>query len=145
MQNKTADDVTDTVASNNMNSVTSNGVYNALNSSLSWLLCSEWTKKINLYSAITPAQMASMVASSPTWTLTYGKDYLQMVNVTWDDYNIHNAPAGAGGIFIPSYGSNGGTLILVDYPANRFYFNVWIDSNRWGGWHYVDLHEIVFN
>ena len=139
------DDVTDTVASNNMNSVTSNGVYNALNSSLSWLLCSEWTKKINFYSGISPAQMASMTSNSPTWTLTYGKDYLQMVNVTWEDHQYHSAPAGAGGIFIPSYNSNGGTLILVDYPSTRFLFNVWIDSNRWSGWHYVDLAAIVFS
>ena len=128
-----------------MNSVTSNGVYNALNSSLSWLLCSEWTKKIYLNSFITPAQMAGMTSGSPNWPLAYGKDYLQMVGVTWDDYNIHNAPAGSGGIFIPSYNSNGGTVILIDYPANRFYFNVWIDSNRWGGWHYVDLTSIVFS
>jgi len=134
----------DTVARGNTHSVTSNGVYNALNSSLSWLLCSEWTKKIQLCSYITPAQMAGMVASSPTWTLSYGKNYLQMVVVTWDDYNIHNAPAGSGGIFIPSYSSNGGTLILINYRANRFYFNVWIDSERWSGWHYVDLTSIVF-
>lgn len=77
-----------------MNSVTSNGVYNALNNSSSWRLCSEWTKAIYLFSEITPAQMASMVANNPTWTLVYGKDYLQMVNVTWDDYQYHNAPAG---------------------------------------------------
>lgn len=141
----TNDDVTDTVASNNMNSVTSNGVYKALSSSLTWLLCSEWTRKLQLHSNITPAQMAGMVAESRTWPLTYTKDYLQMVNVTWEDCEHHTAPAGAGGIFIPSYSSNGGTLILVDYPSTRFLFNVWIDSNRWSGWHYVDLVNIVFN
>lgn len=141
----TDDDATDTVASDNYHLISSSGVYNALNSSLTWLLCSEWTRKIQLISVITPAQMAGMIAGSTTWPLTYTKDYLQMVNVTWEDYGSHTAPAGAGGIFIPSYGSNGGTLILVDYPSTRFLFNVWIDSNRWSGWHYIDLANIIFN
>lgn len=139
------DDVTNQVTSGDAHSVTSGGVYNALNSSLSWLLCSKWTEQIKFHSIITPAQMAGMVDGSPTWTLTYGKECVQMVNISWDDYQYHNAPAGAGGIFIPSYSSNGGTLILVDYLSTRFLFNVWIDSNRWSGWHYVDLASVVFS
>ena len=138
-------DVATSVESGNSNPISSNGVYNALSSGLSWLLTSEWTNKIHLYSVITPADVADMYNGSTNFHLTYTKDYLQMVNVSWDDYQSHTSPAGAGGIFIPSYGSNGGTLILIDYPANRSYFNVWIESNRWSGWHYVDLNSIVFS
>ena len=95
-------------------------------------------------SYITPAQAAAMKDGSTIWPLSYNKDYLQTVNVTWDDYSSHTFPAGASGMFFPGYGSNGGTLILINYPSNRMLYNVWIDSNRWSGWHYIDLPAISY-
>jgi hypothetical protein len=96
-------------------------------------------------SSLTPAKASAMVYGSRVWPLTYSKNYLQTVTVSWDDYQQHNFPAGAAGMFFPGYGSNGGTLILVNYIANRMLYNVWIDSNRWSGWHYVDLTAITYN
>ena len=95
-------------------------------------------------SYITPAQAAAMKDGSTIWPLRYSKDYLQTVTVTWDDYSSHTFPAGAAGMFFPGYGSNGGTLILINYPSNRMLYNVWIDSNRWSGWHYIDMPEISY-
>lgn len=95
--------------------------------------------------SISPAQAAAMTAGSTSWPLGYGKDYLQSVTVTWEDYGSHSFPAGAAGYFFPGYSSNGGTLVLVNYPSNRMLYNVWIDSNRWSGWHYVDLSPITYS
>ena len=95
-------------------------------------------------STITPAQAAAMKSGSTIWPLSYNKDYLQTVSVTWDDYSSHTFPAGAAGMFFPGYSSNGGTLILIDYGSNRMLYNVWIDSNRWSGWHYIDLPAISY-
>ena len=95
-------------------------------------------------SYITPAQAAAMKDGSTIWPLSYNKDYLQTVTVTWDDYSSHTFPAGAAGMFFPGYGSNGGTLILINYPSNRMLYNVWIDSNRWSGWHYIDMPAISY-
>ena len=95
-------------------------------------------------SFITPAQAAAMKEGSTIWPLSYSKDYLQTVTVTWDDYSSHTFPAGAAGMFFPGYGSNGGTLILINYYSNRMLYNVWIDSNRWSGWHYIDLPAISY-
>ena len=96
-------------------------------------------------SHITPAQAAAMVSDNTSWPLAYNKNYLQTVSVGWDDYQNHNFPAGASGMFFPGYGSNGGTLVLVNYPANRMLYNVWIDSNRWSGWHYIDLSPVTYS
>ena len=93
---------------------------------------------------ITPAQAAAMKSESTIWPLSYSKDYLQTVTVTWDDYSSHTFPAGAAGMFFPGYGSNGGTLILVIYGSSRMLYNVWIDSNRWSGWHYIDMPAISY-
>ena len=95
-------------------------------------------------SYITPAQAAAMKSETTIWPLSYSKDYLQTVTVTWDDYSSHTFPAGAAGMFFPGYGSNGGTLILVIYGSSRMLYNVWIDSNRWSGWHYIDLPAISY-
>ena len=95
-------------------------------------------------SNITPAQAAAMKSGSTIWPLSYNKDYLQTVSVTWDDYSSHTFPAGAAGMFFPGYSSNGGTLILINYPSSRMLYNVWIDSNRWSGWHYIDLPAISY-
>ena len=95
-------------------------------------------------SNITPAQAAAMKDGSTIWPLSYNKNYLQTVNVTWDDYSSHSFPAGAAGMFFPGYGSNGGTLILINYFSSRMLYNVWIDSNRWSGWHYIDLPAISY-
>ena len=95
-------------------------------------------------SRITPAQAAAMKIDSRIWPLSYNKDYLQTVSVTWDDYSSHTFPAGASGMFFPGYSSNGGTLILINYPSNRMLYNVWVDSNRWSGWHYIDLTAISY-
>ena len=95
-------------------------------------------------STITPAQAAAMKDGSTIWPLSYNKNYLQTVNVTWDDYSSHSFPAGAAGMFFPGYGSNGGTLILINYFSSRMLYNVWIDSNRWSGWHYIDLPAISY-
>ena len=95
-------------------------------------------------SNITPAQAAAMKSGSTIWPLSYSKDYLQTVSVTWDDYSSHTFPAGAAGMFFPGYSSNGGTLVLIIYPSSRMLYNVWIDSNRWSGWHYIDLPEISY-
>jgi hypothetical protein len=96
-------------------------------------------------SLITPAQAAAMVQDNRTWPLSYNKDYIQSVSVTWEDYQYHNFPAGAAGFFFPGYSSNGGTLILLDYPATTMLYNVWIDSNRWSGWHYVALAPVTYS
>ena len=85
-----------------------------------------------------------MKDGSTIWPLSYNKNYLQTVTVTWDDYSSHTFPAGAAGMFFPGYGSNGGTLILIVYDSNRMLYNVWIDSNRWSGWHYIDLPAISY-
>lgn len=103
------------------------------------------TFKAAYISLITPAQAAAMVGGNSSWPLSHNKYYIQSVNVTWEDYQYHNFPAGAAGYFFPGYGSNGGTLILLDYPASRMLYNVWIDSNRWSGWHYVDLAPITYS
>ena len=103
------------------------------------------TFSANYISLITPAQAAAMTDGNRSWPLRYGKDYLQSVTVTWDDYGSHSFPAGAAGYFFPGYGSNGGTLVLVNYPSNRMLYNVWIDSERWSGWHYVDLSPITYS
>ena len=95
-------------------------------------------------SSITPAQAAAMKDGSTIWPLRYSKDYLQTVSVTWDDYSSHTFPAGAAGMFFPGYSSNGGTLILIIYGSSRMLYNVWIDSNRWSGWHYIDMPEISY-
>ena len=95
-------------------------------------------------SNITPAQAAAMKEGSTIWPLSYNKDYLQTVNVTWDDYLSHTFPAGAAGMFFPGYTSNGGTLILINYLSSRMLYNVWIDSNRWSGWHYIDMPAISY-
>lgn len=95
-------------------------------------------------SNITPAQAAAMKSGSTVWPLSYNKDYLQTVSVTWDDYSSHSFPAGATGMFFPGYSSNGGTLILIVYDSSRMLYNVWIDSNRWSGWHYIDLPAISY-
>ena len=95
-------------------------------------------------SYITPAQAAAMKSESTIWPLRYSKDYLQTVTVTWDDYLSHTFPAGAAGMFFPGYGSNGGTLILINYVSSRMLYNVWIDSERWSGWHYIDLPAISY-
>ena len=95
-------------------------------------------------SHITPAQAAAMKSESTIWPLSYNKNYLQTVSVTWDDYSSHTFPAGASGMFFPGYGSNGGTLILIIYPSSRMLYNVWIDSNRWSGWHYIDMPAISY-
>ena len=95
-------------------------------------------------SFITPAQAAALKSESKIWPLSYSKDYLQTVTVTWDDYSSHTFPAGAAGMFFPGYGSNGGTLILVIYGSSRMLYNVWIDSNRWSGWHYIDMPAISY-
>ena len=95
-------------------------------------------------SNITPAQAAAMKSESTIWPLSYNKNYLQTVTVTWDDYSSHTFPAGAAGMFFPGYGSNGGTLILINYTSSRMLYNVWIDSNRWSGWHYIDLPAISY-
>ena len=95
-------------------------------------------------SYITPAQAADMKDGSTIWPLSYSKDYLQTVTVTWVDYSSHTFPAGAAGMFFPGYGSNGGTLILINFIASRMLYNVWIDSNRWSGWHYIDLPAISY-
>ena len=95
-------------------------------------------------SNITPAQAAAMKSESTIWPLSYSKDYLQTVTVTWDDYSSHTFPAGAAGMFFPGYGSNGGTLILINYPSSRMLYNVWIDSERWSGWHYIDMPDISY-
>ena len=85
-----------------------------------------------------------MKDGSTIWPLRYSKDYLQTVSVTWDDYSSHTFPAGAAGMFFPGYSSNGGTLILIIYGSSRMLYNVWIDSNRWSGWHYIDMPEISY-
>ena len=95
-------------------------------------------------SYITPAQAAAMKSENTIWPLSYSKDYLQTVSVTWDDYSSHTFPAGAAGMFFPGYGSNGGTLILINYGSSRMLYNVWIDSNRWSGWHYIDMPAISY-
>lgn len=95
-------------------------------------------------SNITPAQAAAMKDGSTIWPLSYDKNYLQTVSVTWDDYSSHTFPAGAAGMFFPGYSSNGGTLILINYGSSRMLYNVWIDSNRWSGWHYIDMPAISF-
>ena len=95
-------------------------------------------------SNITPAQAAAMKSESTIWPLSYSKDYLQTVSVTWDDYSSHTFPAGASGMFFPGYSSNGGTLILIIYGSSRMLYNVWIDSNRWSGWHYIDMPAISY-
>ena len=95
-------------------------------------------------SNITPAQAAAMKSGSTIWPLSYNKDYLQTVSVTWDDYSSHTFPAGAACMFFPGYSSNGGTLILIIYGSSRMLYNVWIDSNRWSGWHYIDLPAISY-
>ena len=95
-------------------------------------------------SNITPAQAAAMKSGSTIWPLSYNRDYLQTVSVTWDDYSSHTFPAGAAGMFFPGYSSNGGTLILINYISNRMLYNVWIDSNRWSGWHYIDMPAISY-
>ena len=95
-------------------------------------------------SYITPAQAAAMKSESTIWPLSYSKDYLQTVTVTWDDYSSHSFPAGASGMFFPGYSSNGGTLILIIYGSSRMLYNVWIDSNRWSGWHYIDMTAISY-
>ena len=95
-------------------------------------------------SYITPAQAAAMKSGSTIWPLSYDKNYLQTVTVTWDDYSSHTFPAGAAGMFFPGYSSNGGTLILINYISNRMLYNVWIDSNRWSGWHYIDMPAISY-
>ena len=95
-------------------------------------------------SNITPAQAAAMKSESTIWPLSYDKNYLQTVSVTWDDYSSHTFPAGAAGMFFPGYSSNGGTLILINYTSNRMLYNVWIDSNRWSGWHYIDMPAISY-
>ena len=95
-------------------------------------------------SNITPAQAAAMKSESTIWPLSYDKNYLQTVCVTWDDYSSHSFPAGSAGMFFPGYNSNGGTLILVSYNLNRVLYNVWIDSNHWSGWHYIDMHGISY-
>ena len=95
-------------------------------------------------SNITSAQAAAMKSGSTIWPLSYNKNYLQIVCVTWDDYSSHTFPAGAAGMFFPGYSSNGGTLILINYTSNRMLYNVWIDSNRWSGWHYIDLPAISY-
>ena len=95
-------------------------------------------------SNITPAQAAAMKSESTIWPLSYDKNYLQTVCVTWDDYSSHSFPAGASGMFFPGYNSNGGTLILVIYGSNRMLYNVWIESNRWSGWHYIDMPDISY-
>ena len=100
--------------------------------------------KTSYTSSITPAQAAAMSSGSTTWPLAYNKNYLQTVTVTWDDYQSHTFPAGASGMFFPGYSSNGGTLVLVNYPASRMLYNVWIDSARWSGWHYIDLTAISY-
>ena len=95
-------------------------------------------------SNITPAQAAAMKYESTIWPLSYSKDYLQTVTVTWDDYSSHTFPAGAAGMFFPGYSSNGGTLVLINFTSNRMLYNVWIDSNRWSGWHYIDMPAISY-
>ena len=95
-------------------------------------------------SNITPAQAAAMKSGSTIWPLSYDKNYLQTVSVTWDDYSSHTFPAGAAGMFFPGYSSNGGTLILINYVSSRMLYNVWIDSNRWSGWHYIDMPAISY-
>ena len=95
-------------------------------------------------SYITPAQAAAIEDGSTIWPLSYDKDYLQTVTVTWDDYSSHTFPAGATGMFFPGYSSNGRTLILINYLSSRMLYNVWIDSNRWSGWHYIDLPAISY-
>ena len=95
-------------------------------------------------SNITPAQAAAMKSGSTIWPLSYNKDYLQTVSVTWDDYSSHTFPAGAAGMFFPGYSSNGGTLILINYGSSRMLYNVWIDSNHWSGWHYIDMPAISY-
>ena len=95
-------------------------------------------------SYITPAQAAAMKSESTIWPLSYNKNYLQTVCVTWEDYSSHTFPAGAAGMFFPGYDSNGGTLILINYNSNRMLYNVWIDSNRWSGWHYIDMPSISY-
>ena len=94
---------------------------------------------------ITPAQAAAMKERSTIWPLSYNKDYLQTVSVAWDDYSSHSFPAGAAGMFFPGYSSNGGTLILINYLSDIMIYNVWIDSNRWSGWHYASLQDIHYN
>ena len=96
-------------------------------------------------SVISPAQAAAMTEGNRSWPLGYSKDYLQSVTVSWDDYASHSFPAGASGYFFPGYSSNGGTLVLVEYTSNRMLYNVWIDSNRWSGWHYVNLSPITYS
>jgi hypothetical protein len=161
-----AETPTDTIASGNTQPATSNGVAdaisteatardtaianaieNALNTGKSWNLNAQTANAFkSAYSSyLTPAQASAMIYGNRVWPLTYSKNYLQTVNVTWDDYQQHNFPAGSAGMFFPGYGSNGGTLILVNYVANRMLYNVWIDSNRWSGWHYVDLTAITYN
>ena len=95
-------------------------------------------------SYISPAEAAAMKDGSTIWPLNYDKDYLQTVTVTWEDYSSHTFPAGAAGMFFPGYSSNGGTLILINYYSNRMLYNVWIDSNRWSGWHYIDMPYISY-
>ena len=95
-------------------------------------------------SYITPAQAAAMKEGSTIWPLSYDKNYLQTVTVTWDDYSSHTFPAGAAGMFFPGYSSNGGTLILINYISSRMLYNVWIESNRWSGWHYIDMPDISY-
>lgn len=103
------------------------------------------TFKAVYVSRITPAQASAMVEGNRSWPLSYNKNYIQSVAVTWDSYQQHNFPAGAAGYFFPGYDSNGGTLVLVNYPSNRMLYNVWIDSNRWSGWHYVDLAPVTYS
>ena len=95
-------------------------------------------------SDITPAQAAAMKEGSTIWPLSYNKNYLQTVSVTWDDYLSHTFPAGSAGMFFPGYTSNSGTLILINYHSNRMLYNVWIDGNRWSGWHYIDMPGISY-
>ena len=95
-------------------------------------------------SYISPAEAAAMKDASTIWPLSYDKNYLQTVTVTWEDYSSHTFPAGASGMFFPGYSSNGGTLILIVYGSNRMLYNVWIDSNRWSGWHYIDMPDISY-
>lgn len=95
-------------------------------------------------STISPAEAAAMEGGSTIWPLSYNKDYLQTVNVTWEDHASHTFPAGSTGMFFPGYSSNGGTLILINYLSNRMLYNVWIDSNRWSGWHYIDMAAISY-
>lgn len=122
-------------------------IINALNTGKTWNLNAQTANAFkSAYSSyLTPAQASAMVEGNRVWSLAYSKNYLQTVNVTWDDYQYHNFPAGATGMFFPGYGSNGGTLVLVNYPSSRMLYNVWIDSNRWSGWHYVDLTAITYN